>query len=302
MTAPAPTGFIGLGTMGLPMALNIARTGAPLMVWNRSTERCKPVAEAGATIARSAAEVFAACETVILMLADEAATDSVLARGTSGFAQRVGGRRIVAMGTVRPGYSRALADDIEQSGGRFVEAPVSGSRKPAEAGTLVGMLAGRDVDAAAVRPLLQPMCREIFACGPVPNALRMKLAVNLFLITMVTGLAEAVHFAQHHGLDLTRFAAILDAGPMASDVSKTKLAKWVQQDFARQAAISDVLKNSRLVVEAAREAGVASPQIDNCAALYAETEALGLGDDDMIAVIRALEQRTNAARLAASAD
>ncbi|WP_022722218.1 NAD(P)-dependent oxidoreductase [Rhodopseudomonas sp. B29] len=296
MTAPAPIGFIGIGTMGLPMALNLVRAGTPLVAWNRSAERCRPLADAGATIALGAADVFAACETIILMLADEPSTDSVLGRGSPDFARRVGGRRVVAMGTMRPAYSRALADDIEQHSGRYVEAPVSGSRKPAEAGTLVGMLAGRDDDVAAMRPLLAPLCREIVDCGPVPNALRMKLAVNVFLITMVTGLAEAVHFAQHHGLDLTRFAAILDAGPMASEVSRIKLAKWVQQDFARQAAISDVLKNSRLVVEAAREAGVASPQMDNCAALYAETEALGLGDDDMIAVIRALEQRTQAAR------
>jgi 3-hydroxyisobutyrate dehydrogenase len=97
---------------------------------------------------------------------------------------------------------RELEADIRAVGGHYVEAPVSGSRKPAEAGQLVAMLAG-DADAIAdARPLLTPMCRETMICGPVPNALLMKLSVNLFLISLVTGLAEAVHFADRHGLNL----------------------------------------------------------------------------------------------------
>ena len=98
-------------------------------------------------------------------------------------------------------------------GGRYVEAPVSGSRKPAEAGQLVAMLAGEPEDVASVRSLLAPMCRDAIACGPVPNALFMKLAVNLFMTAMVTGLAEAAHFAERHGLDLAQLVAVLDAGP-----------------------------------------------------------------------------------------
>lgn len=92
----------------------------------------------------------------------------------------------------------------------------------------------------------------------------MKLAVNVFLITLVTGLAEATHFAEHHGLDLAQFVAVLDAGPMASEVSRIKAIKLLKQDFDRQAGIYDVLKNNRLIVEAAREAGIASPLIEVC--------------------------------------
>ncbi|GBQ64496.1 3-hydroxyisobutyrate dehydrogenase [Ameyamaea chiangmaiensis NBRC 103196] len=295
-------GFIGLGTMGLPMALNLVRAGTKLIVWNRSAERCGPLVGLGAIAPPSAADVFEQSETIILMLADEAATDAVLGRGLPDFTQRVAGRRIVAMGTVRPGYSFALANEIKKAGGRYVEAPVSGSRKPAEAGELVGMLAGEKEDLAEIRPLFEPLCREVFDCGPAPNALRMKLAVNVFLITMVTGLAEAAHFAERHGLDLNRFITILDAGPMASDVSRIKAAKVVRRDFERQAGISDVLKNSRLVIEAAREAAIASPQMDACLTLYSETEALGFGGDDMIAVVRAIEERTTAISLAKRAE
>jgi 3-hydroxyisobutyrate dehydrogenase len=285
-------GFIGIGTMGEPMANNLLRAGIPLMVWNRSPQRCEPLSRAGATVAQNIADVFARCDTIILMLADGAAIDAVLGRGTPEFVARVAGRRLVAMGTVSPGVSEALAADIHAAGGHYVEAPVSGSRKPAEAGQLVAMLAGDDEDVATVRPLMAAMCRECFECGPVPSALRMKLAVNVFLITMVTGLTEAAHFAERHGLDMERFAAILSAGPMASDVSRIKAAKLVQRDFARQAGISDVLKNSRLIVEAAREAAVAAPLMETCFSLYGETEALGFGEEDMAAVVRAFEART----------
>jgi 3-hydroxyisobutyrate dehydrogenase len=288
-------GFLGLGTMGEPMARRLLDAGTPLTVWNRTEALSVALAKVGAAVAESVQDLFTRCGTVILMLADEASTDAVLARGTPRFATRVTTRRVVAMGTVSPWYSAALGDDIRAAGGRYVEAPVSGSQRQAQEGRLVAMLAGDPDDVAAVKPLLAPMCREAFACGAVPGALRMKLAVNTFLITMVTGLAEAAHFAKRHSLDLACFERILEAGPMSSEVSRIKLAKLVREDFCRQAAISDVLKNSRLVVEAAADAGLASPLMDACLSLYEETESLGFGQDDMISVARALDVRAGPA-------
>lgn len=287
-------GFIGLGVMGTPMALNLARAGTPLVVWSRSPGGYDALRAAGARVADDAGQVYAQCRTVILMLANDAAIDAVLARGTDDFAARVRGQVIVNMGTTSADFSRQLGADIEAAGGRYVEAPVSGSRKPAEAGQLVVMLAGHDDDVAAVRELVRPLCRDGFVCGAVPSALAMKLSVNLFLITMVTDLTESVHFAARQGIDLALFAEVLNAGPMASDVSRVKLGKLVAQDFSVQAAITDVLKNSRLVAEAARSAGIASPLLDASHALYGETEAQGLGASDMVAVIRAIERRTEA--------
>src|SRR5438874_11166434 len=158
------------------------------------------------------------------------------------------------MRTTSPAYSRELEADIRSVGGHYVEAPVSGSRKPAEAGQLVALLAG-DADAIAdVRPLLTPMCRETMICGPVPNALLMKLSVNLYLISLVTGLAEAVHFADRHGLNLNQFVAVLNARPMASDGSRMKAPNVVGRDFAVQPTVANVLEHHRLLAGAAREA------------------------------------------------
>jgi 3-hydroxyisobutyrate dehydrogenase len=287
-----PIGFIGLGAMGEAMALKLLQAGTRLLVWNRTTAKVGVLAAAGADVARDAAEVFARSLTVILMLVDGAAIDIVLGRGGRAFANRVRGHTLVHMGTTSPAYSRGLEADILSAGGRYVESPVSGSRKPAEAGQLVAMLAGDAGTIATIRPLLTPMCRETMVCGPVPNALLMKLSVNLFLISLVTGLAEAVHFADRNGLDLNQLLAVLNVGPMASEVSRVKAPKLVRRDFAVQAAISNVLENNRLIAEVAREAGIASPLLDVCHALYGEALALGYGGADMVAVLEAIEARS----------
>lgn len=120
----------------------------------------------------------------------------------------------------------------------------------------------------------------------------MKLAVNLFLIATVTALAEATHFAERHALDLELFREVLDAGPMASSVSKGKLPKLIAKEFSAQAAIADVRMNSRLIADAARDAGLASPVLDVCHALFAETDESGRGALDMAAVLCAIEDRT----------
>jgi 3-hydroxyisobutyrate dehydrogenase len=289
-------GFIGLGVMGQPMALNLARSGADLIVWNRSISKCDALREAGAQIAESPGGVFRQARIVIVMMANASALDSVLGRGTAEFAENVARHTIVQMGTTSAEYSRGLDADIRAAGGCYVEAPVSGSRKPAEAGQLVAMMAGESIAMDEVRSLLKPMCHETVVCGPIPNGLLMKLSVNTFLITMVTGLAEAAHLARRYGLDMKQFQAVLDAGPTASSVSRIKVDKLVNEDFEVQASIADVLMNNRLAAEAARGANLASPLLDVCLQLYGETVTLGHGEADMAAVIRAIEARSEADR------
>jgi 3-hydroxyisobutyrate dehydrogenase len=287
-------GFIGLGVMGQPMALNLARAGADLVVWNRSPEGSNPLRALSVPVAATPADVFRRARVVILMLVNEEAIDSVLGRGTAAFSAMVAGHTIVNMGSTSPEYSRVLDGDVRGAGGRYVEAPVSGSRKPAEAGQLVAMLAGAREDVDEVRPLLAPMCHEAIVCGPIPTALLMKLSVNIFMLTMIAGLAEACHFADRHGLARERFLAVIDASPMASSVSRVKGAKLAAGDFSVQATVTDALRNNQLIVQAARAASVATPMLNQVHALYGETAALGHGHADMVSVIRAIEARTDA--------
>jgi len=291
-----PVGFLGLGLMGQPMALRLLGSGTPMVAWNRTQAKTAPLREAGAQVAADVATVFARAEIVLAMLADEAALDAVLARNTPQFAGLLAGHTLVHMGTTAPEYSRLLAADITRAGGRYVEAPVSGSRVPAQHGELVAMLAGDPVDVEAVRPLLAPMCRDVILCGDVPAASTMKLAINLYLITAVTGLAEALHFAQQHGLDLHQFAGVLNAGQLASPVARVKSGKVLSGDWSAQAAVADVLKNTDLITAAARASGTASPLLDVCRTLFQETVKLGHSGSDMVAVQHAINARTRSRR------
>lgn len=287
-------GFLGLGHMGEPMATRLVEDGTDVVVWTRTAARTRPLVERGAVAASTPADVFAACEVVLLMLANGDAVDEVLGRTTDGFAVPVARRTIVNMGTVAPEWSLALEAQLAGAGARFVEAPVSGSRVPAQQGALVAMLAG---DAAAlddVEPLLSPMTATRIRCGPVPRALETKLAVNVFLIAMVTGLAEAVAFAERRGVDLPTLRDVLDAGPMASSVSRVKLASLLDGDLTAQAAIRDVHYNNRMILAAAESAAASTPLLTVCGELLAEAESLGLGGADMIAVIAAIRARHGA--------
>jgi 3-hydroxyisobutyrate dehydrogenase len=284
-------GFVGLGTMGTPMAGSLVRHGVELAVWNRTAARGEPLVARGAALATGMPALLDACDVVLTMLADGDAVDAVLGRRTGGFDRSVAGHTVVHMGTTSPDYSASLERDLRAAGASYVEAPVSGSRVPAERGELVGMLAGDRAAVDRVRPLVDLMCRETHLCGRVPRALTTKLAVNLFLITLVTGLAEAWRFAEAHDLDLDTVRRVLDAGPMASAVSAGKLAKLVAGDFEAQAGLSDVLYNNVLISASARAAGTPTPLLDQCHRLYAEAQALGHGGEDMVSVIHALQAR-----------
>lgn len=282
-------GFIGLGTMGEPMARNLQRAGFPLVVWNRDRRKAEALAEAGAVVAADLDEVFDRAAVVLAMLADGEALDAVLARGQPGFGVRVRDHLIVNLATNSAAYSQGLEAAILAAGGRYVEAPVSGSRKPAEAGQLVAMLAGAPEAVARAAPILAPLCRQVLACGAVPSGILMKMGTNLFLIAMVTALAEAMNFASRTGLDLELFSEALLAGPLASEVARVKAPKLAQRDFTVQAAIRNVLESNRLVVEAARDAAVPVPLAEACLRLNERALAQGLGDEDMVAVLKAYE-------------
>ena len=281
-------GFAGLGLMGQPMAANLLRAGVPLCVYNRSPGPREALAAQGAEVASTAASLFASCDAVILMLADDAAVDAVLDRGGD-FASRVAGRLIINMGTHATRYSQVLERDVRAAGGRFVEAPVSGSRGPAQSSELVAMVAGAPDAVADARPLVAPMCRELIEVGAVPDALAMKLAVNLYLIASVTALAEATSLATASGVDLEQFAEVISTGPLGSSVASTKLAKMVTRDFAPQAAVADVLKNARLVAGAARSVASDAPLLSESLARF-ETVRRRWGEAlDMAAILTSYE-------------
>lgn len=289
ITQDEAQGFIGLGVMGQAMAINLVKANRKLVVWNRSRPATEALSVLGAHAVESIDEVFQETRTVFIMLLNDSVIDEVLGRGTPAFVARIAGHTIVSMSSVAPEYSMSLAHDIQSAGGSYIESPVSGSRQPALNGSLVAMLAGDFEVVEEIRPLLAPMCRATVNCGAVGSALRMKLAVNLYLGAMLVGLSEAVHFAEAYDLNLTALQAVIDSGPMACDVTRVKLPKLITRDFSVQAATSDALASCTLIANAARAVGIASPLIDRCRELYAESVALGHSKLDLTSVLLAIE-------------
>ncbi|MBS0658627.1 MAG: NAD(P)-dependent oxidoreductase [Verrucomicrobia bacterium] len=288
-----PLGFLGLGTMGEVMALRLLRAGHSLQVWNRTAAKAEPLlaaaAEAGihVTVATEPAEVLAACPVVFLMLADGGATDAVLQRGTPGFGA-VRERLLVNCATVSPDYSHGLEQALRSAGARFVEAPVSGSRKPAEAGTLIAMLAGEPDAVAQVAPLFAPLARQAIDCGPVPNGTLTKLATNILLVNSVAALAEMMHFADAHGLDRRKVAEVVSNGQLGSDNVRIRSAKLAERDFSPHSAIRNVLDSLGRTGAAAAERDCRLPLTERTLDLLRETVRLGHAEEDMIAMAHAL--------------
>ncbi len=275
-------GFLGLGVMGTPMALNLARK-FQLIVWNRSASKYPPLIEAGARIAETPAKVVEQSDVVITMLFDGPAMEAVL---DDDFRRALRGKTLINTNSVSVEFSRYLADQVQRSGGDFIEMPVSGSKVPAEQGQLVGMIAGDPAVAERIRPIVEPMTRAAVYCGPIGKGLMTKFAANTYSITMTVGLAEAMHLARAQGLDTRAFGQVLDEGPMASPFSKIKIAKMLNEDWSAQAAIKDCYNSARLIKEAGNTANTQLPLIQVCESLYGEAMQLGLAEEDMIAVTK----------------
>jgi 3-hydroxyisobutyrate dehydrogenase len=291
-------GFIGLGLMGEPMATNLARAGHDLWVWNRSEPAIARLAALGASRAESPWHVVGRSDATVVMLSTEQVIEDVLQPKGSSFAEAIAGRGLVHMGTTSPDFSSRLGESVRANGGWYVEAPVSGSRAPAQTGQLVAMAAGDEVHLDELDDMFGAMCRLVLRCGAPPSAMRMKFAVNIYLIAVVTALAEAYHFAQAHDLHLEVFATAINSGQMASPIAAVKLDKLQRGDFSPQAAIPDVYRNNRLIAEAARRARLSTPVLDACHDLFRETTEQGLDELDMIGVLRAIQLRTDRIRTA----
>ena len=225
------------------------------------------------------AEVFSAAGTVVVMLYDESAVDAVLERGGPGFASMVRDRTVVVMGTQLTGLlrrprSRSGRRRCELRGGSGVGIARPGgdrtSWSPCWPADDPEVLAG-------VRSSIEPMIAHAVVCGPVPAALTTKIAVNAYMITMVTGLVEAVHLADRSGLDRRVLAEALLGGPLVSPLLRGKLDKLLADDYGAQAAVADVAKNTGLITATARSAGAATPLAVVCDELFGEAVALGHG-------------------------
>ena len=286
-------GFIGLGIMGQPMAKNVFKAGYELAVYNRSAEKTKPLAEAGARVASSPKEAAEGADVIILMLAGPEAIDAVL-EGPDGILAGMGeGQTLVNMSTVSPQYSKELHDRLKARSCISIDAPVSGSRKPAEEGALVILAGGPRGKVTELDPLFLTMGKKVVYCGDAGQGSSMKLAANLLLGTMVGGLCEAVNFGEKCGLSVETMLDTMLSGPMGCALFEFKKEMLIKDTFSAQFPLKHMTKDIRFALQTADENGAATPVAHTVFQLYRESMGRDLSDMDFAAVKKVLEARSD---------
>jgi len=282
-------GFLGLGAMGAPMALNIRKAGYPLAVYNRTAVRTKPLQAAGAELCKSPRELAGRCEVVVVMVTGP---DDLLAviDGAEGIAAGLTkGKVVINMCTVSAAATERAAALVKAKGAEFVDAPVAGSVKPATEATLV-ILAGADNKVLArVTPLLKTMGKDVVHCGPIGAGTHMKLVLNLMLGNMMQTLAEGMMLGRGFGLQPEALLQALGGGAMAAPMYQVKGKAITEGNFAKQFPVHLVYKDLNLVLEAAGKLHIPLPQTAAARECFNAAMARGYGDEDMAAVVKVLE-------------
>jgi 3-hydroxyisobutyrate dehydrogenase len=289
---------LGTGAMGAGMARNIAAAGIETAAWNRTRERAEPLAENGIEVCSSPRGAAEGADAVLTMLSDGDAVAGVMSADVLG-ALADGGIWVQAS-TVGADWSDRLAAAAERAGRAFVDAPVSGTKGPAEQGELVVLASGPGPAIERCRGIFDAIGSRTVELGAEPGAAsRMKLAINAWLLAMTAGLAEAIALAESAGIDPEAFLATIEGGPLDSPYARMKGASMVARDFEPAFSLALAEKDARLAIEAAQANGLQLPGLEAIASKYRDAEDMGLGEQDLAAVYEVSSQREDARPAAA---
>ena len=278
--------LLGTGTMGVGMVHSLLRAGLPVTVWNRTVEKAKPLEADGATVAGSVAAAVADADVVITMLFDVDSVAAVMAEASE--AMRSDAVWVQASTIGRDGIAR-LAAFADQHGIALVDAPVLGTKQPAEQGRLTIIAAGPHRARAVVQPAFDAMGAKTVWLADAPGpASAMKLVANSWVATLNAATALAIAQSRAFDLDPQAFLDTIAGGPTDSAYLQMKGAAILADSFAPQFALDGLLKDLLLIRTATAEAGVATVLTDALVAIYREASDAGHGGEDMAAVIAAL--------------
>jgi 2-hydroxy-3-oxopropionate reductase len=281
-------GFIGLGIMGSAMAKNLLKAGFQVTVWNRSPEKARDLAALGATSAETPRAVVEACSVTFAMLADPAAAEAVCF-GKDGVLDGIGtGKGYVDMSTVDAATAQKIGTAVAARGGRFLEAPVSGSKKPAEEGTLIILAAGDRPLYDDALPAFEKMGKKVLYLGEVGNGANMKLVVNMVMGGMMAIFCEGLALGEKAGLAGADILDVIDAGAMANPMFRLKGGLIGRDDFTVAFPLRHMQKDLRLAVALGDQAG--QPLFSAAAAneAFKRAREMGLGDKDFSALAKAV--------------
>ena len=283
-------GFLGLGIMGKAMASNLIKDGHELVVWNRTASACDPLVELGAEATDDIAEVLAKADVIFAMLADPEAALAV-GTGPGGVAENIKpGQSYVEMSTIDAQTSRVIDQAVEAKGARYLEAPVSGSKKPAEDGTLVFLAAGDESLYEEVSMALDVMGKKRIFLGECGQGARMKLIVNMIMGGMMTALSEGLETARRSDLNPDELLEVLGAGAIANPMFAGKGPNMLKDEFTVAFPLKHIAKDLRLALELCHEQDVAAPTAQAASDQFARAEDAQWGDLDFSAVFRALSR------------
>ncbi|MER5983983.1 NAD(P)-dependent oxidoreductase [Streptomyces sp. NPDC001787] len=278
--SPAVVAVLGTGTMGAPIARNLARGGFVLRVWNRTRGKAEALAGDGVRVAASPAEAVAGAGVVLTVLRDGAAVREAIEA-----AAPAPGTVWIQLSTVGAAVDD-LADLARERGLVLVDAPVQGTRLPAEQGQLVVLAAGDP----AVRPVVQPVFDTIGSRtvwvgedGASGAASRLKLVLNTWVLALTHGVGEALALAEGLGVDPAHFRDVVLGGPMDNGYFRSKSAAILDGDFTPSFTVDNARKDALLVLEAAERAGVRMDTVRAGAERFRRASEQGHGAEDMAA-------------------
>jgi 3-hydroxyisobutyrate dehydrogenase len=280
MTANPTVALLGTGTMGAGMAANIARAGLPLRVWNRTRDKAEPLTQVGATVADTPAEAVRGADVVLTMLFDADSVAATMEQAREGLTPGTVWLQQSTVGVEGSDRLVALARDL---GVAYVDAPVLGTRGPAQSGTLVVLAAGPQDVRDQVTPILDAIGSRTLWLGAAGEASRLKLAANAWVITVVEGIAEALTLTRSLGLDPALFLEAVAGGAMDAPYVGVKGRAMLAGDFEPSFAVSGAAKDADLIVAAARGAGVELAVVEAARDHLARALAAGHGDQDLSA-------------------
>jgi 3-hydroxyisobutyrate dehydrogenase len=278
----APTiALLGTGTMGLPIGRNLLAAGLPLRVWNRNADKAEPLAEHGAVLAGSPGDAVSGADVLITMLYDADSVVEVMRQAAGRFAPSATWLQMTTVGV--EGADR-LAELAEEFSLIYVDAPVLGTKQPAEKGELVVLAAGP----ADIRPTCQPIFdviggRTIWLDRP-GDASKLKLVANAWVVAVLEGIAQSLALAEGLGLDPALFLEAVRGGAMDAPYVQLKGNSMLTGDFAPSFGLSNADKDVQLILRAAERAGVQLPTVRAAHEYFSRAIEAGHGAEDMAAV------------------
>jgi 3-hydroxyisobutyrate dehydrogenase-like beta-hydroxyacid dehydrogenase len=282
-------GFMGLGIMGTPMAANLLKAGYPVMVYNRSPEKAEPLVKQGAGLASNPENLAKAAEVIIAMVTGPEALHDLL-WGANGAGKALNSSKtFINMSSVSPRHTRELAAQLEPTGALFIDAPVSGTKKPAEDGTLIILAGGPQDKVQELEPLFGAMGKKVVYCGAAGQGSMMKMFINLLLGMMMEGFAEVLNFGRLGGLDIPAMLDTVFSGPLNCGLFQMKAPNLEKKSYPTAFPFKHMTKDIKFVLDTAYELKAPVPVAQTLLHLFQSGVAQGWGDEDISAIARVLE-------------